>query len=55
MEDHPNTPNKEFGPIVGTIIIIGLLIAGGVYFFSKLESREVPPLFQESMGAAADF
>jgi hypothetical protein len=55
MEHDPNTPKREFGPVIGTVIIITLLIAGGIYFFSKLETREVPPLFQVETGTAADF
>lgn len=55
MEQGPNNQRQEFGPIVGTIIIVGLLVAGGVYFFFKQEPRELPPLFQAGTANSADF
>ncbi|HXK31721.1 MAG TPA: hypothetical protein VJZ94_03265 [Candidatus Paceibacterota bacterium] len=44
--DSPNNPRQEFGPVVGAVIIVGLLIIGGVYFFlmqeQKLNATEDP-------------
>jgi hypothetical protein len=32
MPEDPNNENREFGPIVGAVIIVVLLIIGGIYF-----------------------
>lgn len=39
MEHDPNNQKKEFGPLVGAIIIVGLFIIGGIYFFLVQEPR----------------
>ncbi len=58
----PETPNKqrqEFGPVVGAVIIVGLLVLGGLYFLlmqeEKLNGIETPapdsPLPQQQTNA----
>ena len=35
----PNNAPQEFGPVVGAIIIVGLFVVGGVYFFVMQEQK----------------
>lgn len=37
--DSPNQAPQEFGPTVGAIIIVGLLIVGGIYFLLMQEQK----------------
>ena len=45
-EGAPNNGRQEFGPIVGAILIVGLLVIGGLYFLSiqgqKLNEGDIP-------------
>lgn len=49
-EDLKDKKQKEgVGPMVGIVIIVGLIIAGGVYFLvtQELERMKTPPAGQE--------
>ena len=38
-EQAPNKQRQEFGPVVGAVIIVGLLILGGLYFLLMQEQK----------------
>ena len=41
----PNNSPREFGPVVGAVIIVGLLVVGGLYFFLMQEQKlNTPPM-----------
>ena len=46
MEQDPNNGNREFGPIFGIIIIVGLFVLGGIYFFFLQDPPVEEPLLE---------
>lgn len=46
MEQDPNNQNREFGPIIGAIIIVGLFVLGGIYFFFLQDPPAEEPLLE---------